>query len=79
MQKKQAQPQWNHLFVFNGVTTSQLQQSCLDLTVWDQSLFGLRDQFLGGARLGTSKLKGENEGLKEQVYHIAVVLQLGNN
>ncbi|XP_066467431.1 synaptotagmin-like protein 3 [Tiliqua scincoides] len=51
--KKQTQPQWKHLFVFNGVTTTQLQQSCLDLTVWDQSLFGLRDQFLGGARLGT--------------------------
>ncbi|KAJ6664552.1 hypothetical protein lerEdw1_006125 [Lerista edwardsae] len=52
--KKQTQPQWKHLFVFNGVTTSQLRQSCLDLTLWDQSLFGLRDQFLGGARLGTT-------------------------
>ncbi|XP_060097492.1 synaptotagmin-like protein 3 [Heteronotia binoei] len=52
--KKQAHPQWKHLFVFNGVTTSQLQQSCLDLTVWDQTPFGLRDQFLGGARLGTT-------------------------
>ncbi|XP_061480249.1 synaptotagmin-like protein 3 isoform X2 [Rhineura floridana] len=50
--KKQAQPQWKHLFVFNGVTASQLQLSCLDLTVWDQGPFGLRDQFLGGARLG---------------------------
>ncbi|XP_054839748.1 synaptotagmin-like protein 3 isoform X2 [Eublepharis macularius] len=51
--KKQAHPHWKHLFVFSGVTTSQLQQSCLDLTVWDQSTFGLRNQFLGGARLGT--------------------------
>ncbi|XP_015262273.1 PREDICTED: synaptotagmin-like protein 3 [Gekko japonicus] len=52
--KKQAHPQWKHLFVFNGVTASQLQQSCLDLTVWNQAPFGLRDQFLGGARLGTT-------------------------
>ncbi|KAH0622414.1 hypothetical protein JD844_024708 [Phrynosoma platyrhinos] len=50
--KKQAHPQWNHLFVFSGVTTSQLHQSSLDLTVWDHVTFGLRDQFLGGARLG---------------------------
>nr|XP_060609640.1 synaptotagmin-like protein 3 [Anolis sagrei ordinatus] len=50
--KKQTHPQWNHLFVFNGVTTSQLQQSSLDLTVWDQVSFALHDQFLGGARLG---------------------------
>ncbi|CAI5770344.1 synaptotagmin 3 isoform X1 [Podarcis lilfordi] len=56
--KKQAQPQWNHLFVFNGVTASQLQQSCLDLTVWDQASFGLRDQFLGGARLGKQTSTG---------------------
>nr|XP_056708339.1 synaptotagmin-like protein 3 [Euleptes europaea] len=52
--KKQAHPQWKHLFVFNGVTPSQLQQSCLDLTVWDQAPFGLREQFLGGTRLGTT-------------------------
>ncbi|XP_042301670.1 synaptotagmin-like protein 3 [Sceloporus undulatus] len=52
VQKKKAHPQWNHLFVFSGVTTSELHQSSLDLTVWDQVTFGLRDQFLGGARLG---------------------------
>lgn len=75
--KKQTQPQWKHLFVFNGVTTSQLRQSCLDLTLWDQSLFGLRDQFLGGARLGTSKLL-ETKALK-QVYHVAIGLVLVDN
>ncbi|XP_072850843.2 synaptotagmin-like protein 3 [Pogona vitticeps] len=56
--KKQAQPQWNHLFVFSGFTMSQLHQSCLDLTIWDQALFGLRDQFLGGARLGPQTTTG---------------------
>lgn len=52
--KKEDCPQWKHLFVFD-VTPAQLQQSCLHLTVWDQSTFGYRDHFLGGAKLGASK------------------------
>ncbi|KAJ7342144.1 hypothetical protein JRQ81_009151 [Phrynocephalus forsythii] len=56
--KKQAQPQWNQLFVFSEFTMSQLHQSCLDLTVWDQGTFGLREQFLGGARLGKQTTTG---------------------
>uniref|UniRef100_A0A674HW22 Synaptotagmin like 3 n=1 Tax=Terrapene triunguis TaxID=2587831 RepID=A0A674HW22_9SAUR len=51
--KKEACPQWKHLFVFDGVTPSQLRQSCLDLAVWDQASFGSNDRFLGGARLST--------------------------
>ncbi|XP_010142574.1 PREDICTED: synaptotagmin-like protein 3 [Buceros rhinoceros silvestris] len=50
--KKEACPQWQHLFVFDGVTPAQLQQSCLHLTVWDQLTFSSSDQFLGGAKLG---------------------------
>lgn len=53
--KKQACPQWKHSFVFNGLTASQLRQSSLELTVWDQAAFGLNDRLLGGARLGSSK------------------------
>ncbi|NXP16025.1 SYTL3 protein, partial [Thinocorus orbignyianus] len=53
--KEEACPQWRHLFVFDGVTPAQLQQSCLHLTVWEQSAFSSRDQFLGGAKLGASK------------------------
>uniref|UniRef100_A0A8C6J3K1 Uncharacterized protein n=1 Tax=Melopsittacus undulatus TaxID=13146 RepID=A0A8C6J3K1_MELUD len=49
--KKEACPQWNHLFVFDGVTPAQLQQSCLHLTVWDQSTSSSSDQFLGGTTL----------------------------
>lgn len=52
--KKEDCPQWKHLFVFD-VTPAQLQQSCLHLTLWDQSTFGSHDQFLGGAKLGASK------------------------
>uniref|UniRef100_U3J0G2 Synaptotagmin like 3 n=1 Tax=Anas platyrhynchos platyrhynchos TaxID=8840 RepID=U3J0G2_ANAPP len=51
--KKEDCPQWKHLFVFD-VTPAQLQQSCLHLTLWDQSTFGSHDQFLGGAKLGES-------------------------
>lgn len=53
--KKQACPQWKHSFVFNGVSSSQLRQSTLELTVWDQAMFGMNDRLLGEARLGSSK------------------------
>lgn len=59
--KKQACPQWKHSFVFNNLTTSQLSQSSLELTVWDQATFGLNDRLLGGARLGSSKSCGSRE------------------
>ncbi|XP_036016749.1 synaptotagmin-like protein 3 isoform X2 [Mus musculus] len=51
--KKQACPQWKHSFVFNGVSSSQLRQSTLELTVWDQAIFGMNDRLLGEARLGS--------------------------
>nr|KAF6463292.1 synaptotagmin like 3 [Molossus molossus] len=50
--KKQARPQWKHSFVFHGVTPSQLGQSCLELSVWDQAVFGVNARLLGQARLG---------------------------
>ncbi|KAJ8797181.1 hypothetical protein J1605_017409 [Eschrichtius robustus] len=55
--KKQACPQWKHSFVFKGVTPSQLRQSTLELTVWDQATFGVNDRLLGGARLGSVLVK----------------------
>ncbi|XP_037987450.1 synaptotagmin-like protein 3 isoform X3 [Motacilla alba alba] len=56
--KKEACPQWKHLFVFDGVTPAQLQQSCLHLTVWHKSTFSSSDQFLGGAKLGAKEFFG---------------------
>ncbi|TKC41349.1 hypothetical protein EI555_003269 [Monodon monoceros] len=53
--KKQACPQWKHSFVFKGVTPSQLRQSTLELTVWDQATFGVNDRLLGGSRLGSKE------------------------
>ncbi|KAM6354566.1 synaptotagmin-like protein 3 [Podargus strigoides] len=56
--KKEVCPQWKHLFVFDGVTPVQLQQSCLHLTVWDQSAFSSSNRFLGGAKLGAKESFG---------------------
>ncbi|XP_024603780.1 synaptotagmin-like protein 3 isoform X3 [Neophocaena asiaeorientalis asiaeorientalis] len=53
--KKQACPQWKYSFVFKGVTPSQLRQSTLELTVWDQATFGVNDRLLGGTRLGSKE------------------------
>ncbi|XP_066228628.1 synaptotagmin-like protein 3 [Saccopteryx leptura] len=50
--KKQVCPQWKHSFVFNGVSPSQLRQSSLALSVWDQAVFGVKDRLLGEAWLG---------------------------
>ncbi|XP_058390047.1 synaptotagmin-like protein 3 [Diceros bicornis minor] len=53
--KKQACPQWKHSFVFKDVTPSQLRQASLELTVWDQAIFGVSDRLLGGARLSSKE------------------------
>ncbi|XP_046525481.1 synaptotagmin-like protein 3 isoform X1 [Equus quagga] len=53
--KKQACPQWKHSFVFKDVSPSQLRQASLELTVWDQAIFGVNDRLLGGARLGAKE------------------------
>lgn len=41
--------------MFNGVSPSQLRQSSLELTVWDQAIFGVNDRLLGEARLSSGK------------------------
>ncbi|KAG8522408.1 Synaptotagmin-like protein 3 [Galemys pyrenaicus] len=50
--KRQGSPQWKHSFVFSGLSAAQLHQASLELTVWDQAVFGLGDRLLGGAKLG---------------------------
>nr|XP_009489374.1 PREDICTED: synaptotagmin-like protein 3 isoform X2 [Pelecanus crispus] len=72
--KKEACPQWKHLFVFDGVTPAQLQQSCLHLTVWDQSAFSSSDQFLGGAKLGATESFGCTDLVSQSVLQWQEVL-----
>ncbi|XP_010117066.1 PREDICTED: synaptotagmin-like protein 3 [Chlamydotis macqueenii] len=76
--KKEACPQWKHLFVFDGVTPAQLQQSCLHLTVWDQSTFSSSDQFLGGAKLGPKDSFGCTELVSQSVLQWQEVLHSPN-
>ncbi|XP_060061223.1 synaptotagmin-like protein 3 isoform X2 [Erinaceus europaeus] len=59
--RKQACPEWKHSFVFNGVSSAQLRLASLELTVWDQALFGVGERLLGGARLGPKDAVGSLE------------------
>ncbi|XP_027607258.1 synaptotagmin-like protein 3 [Pipra filicauda] len=72
--KKEAYPQWKHLFVFDGVTPAQLQQSCLHLTVWEKSTFSSSDRFLGGTKLGTKELFGSTDLVSQSVLQWQEVL-----
>ncbi|XP_018419684.1 PREDICTED: synaptotagmin-like protein 4 [Nanorana parkeri] len=49
--KKTLNPHYNHTFVYNGVKPDDLQNTCLELTVWDREPLSSND-FLGGVRLG---------------------------
>ncbi|CAI9597562.1 unnamed protein product [Staurois parvus] len=49
--KKMLNPHYNHTFVYNGVKPDDLQNTCLELTVWDREPLSSND-FLGGVRLG---------------------------
>ncbi|NXR02852.1 SYTL3 protein, partial [Sagittarius serpentarius] len=76
--KKADCPQWKHLFVFDGVTPAQLQQSCLHLTVWDQSTFSSGHQFLGGAKLGARESFGSADLVSQSALQWQEVLHSPN-
>ncbi|NXI34625.1 SYTL3 protein, partial [Galbula dea] len=76
--KREACPQWKHLFVFDAVTPAQLHRSCLHLTVWDQSMFSSSDQFLGGAKLGAEELLGSTDLVSQTVVQWQEVLHSPN-
>ncbi|XP_009996835.1 PREDICTED: synaptotagmin-like protein 3 [Chaetura pelagica] len=76
--KKEVCPQWKHLFVFDDVTSAQLQQSCLHLTVWDQTAFSPSDQFLGGAKLGAKESCGSVDLVSQSVLQWQEVLHRPN-
>lgn len=48
--KKSLNPNYDHTFVYSGVTLEQLRGMCLELTVWDREAM-LSNEFLGGVRL----------------------------
>lgn len=49
--KKTLNPNYNHTFVYNHVKYDDLENVCLELTVWDREALSSND-FLGGVRLG---------------------------
>ncbi|KAJ8351863.1 hypothetical protein SKAU_G00233390 [Synaphobranchus kaupii] len=49
--KKSVNPQWNHTFTYCGLQPGDLNNVCLELTVWDKEPLS-SNVFLGGVRLG---------------------------
>ncbi|XP_062598739.1 uncharacterized protein LOC134260167 isoform X2 [Saccostrea cucullata] len=58
--KRNCNPQWNHTFMFDDVSKSDLKERCLELTVWDHDKLS-SNEFLGGLRfnLGVGKSYGK--------------------
>lgn len=58
--KKNCSPAWNHTFIFEDVSLLELQERCLELTIWDYEKLASND-FLGGTRLnlGTGLSQGK--------------------
>ncbi|KAK2848926.1 hypothetical protein Q5P01_008760 [Channa striata] len=52
--KKNLNPHYDHTFVYKGLALEQLQEMCLELTVWDKETM-LSNEFLGGVRLSSGK------------------------
>ncbi|KFU84054.1 Synaptotagmin-like 5, partial [Chaetura pelagica] len=50
--KKSVNPQWNHTFAFSGLSSRDIHNVCLELTVWDKESLS-SNIFLGGVRLST--------------------------
>ncbi|XP_009684608.2 synaptotagmin-like protein 5 isoform X2 [Struthio camelus] len=50
--KKCVNPQWNHTFAFSGLSSRDIRNVCLELTVWDKESLS-SNIFLGGVRLST--------------------------
>lgn len=59
--KKCVNPQWNHTFEFSGLYPQDINNVCLELTIWDKEAFS-SNIFLGGVRLncGSGVSHGKN-------------------
>ncbi|XP_035686926.1 synaptotagmin-like protein 4 isoform X8 [Branchiostoma floridae] len=53
--KRNCNPTWNHTFVYKAVNPEELEQRCLELTVWDYDRMTSND-FLGGVRLSLGRV-----------------------
>ncbi|KAM6954944.1 synaptotagmin-like protein 5 [Lycodopsis pacificus] len=51
VERRTVNPQWNHTFTYCGLQPGDLNNVCLELTVWDKEALN-SNVFLGGVRLG---------------------------
>lgn len=51
VQRRTVNPHWNHTFTYCGLQPGDLNNVCLELTVWDKEALA-SNVFLGGVRLG---------------------------
>ncbi|XP_033990316.1 synaptotagmin-like protein 5 isoform X1 [Trematomus bernacchii] len=51
VERRSVNPQWNHTFTYCGLQPGDLNNVCLELTVWDKEALA-SNVFLGGLRLG---------------------------
>lgn len=54
MVKKNLNPHYDYIFVYKELSLEQLQEMCLELTVWDKETL-VSNEFLGGVRLSSGK------------------------
>ncbi|XP_068571174.1 synaptotagmin-like protein 4 isoform X2 [Cebidichthys violaceus] len=52
--KKSLNPHYDHTFVYKELALEQLEEMCLELTVWDREAMS-SNEFLGGVSLGSKK------------------------
>ncbi|XP_074550750.1 synaptotagmin-like protein 5 isoform X2 [Halichoeres trimaculatus] len=56
VERRTVNPQWNHTFTYCGLQPEDLNNICLELTVWDKEALA-SNIFLGGVRLGAGSGK----------------------
>uniref|UniRef100_A0A8C4QEU8 Synaptotagmin-like 2a n=1 Tax=Eptatretus burgeri TaxID=7764 RepID=A0A8C4QEU8_EPTBU len=52
--RKNCNPEYNHTMVYDGFQAEDLNEACIELTIWDYERFST-NQFLGGVRLSFGK------------------------
>lgn len=52
--KKNLNPHYDYIFVYKELSLEQLQEMCLELTVWDKETV-VSNEFLGGVRLSSGE------------------------
>ncbi|XP_034970565.2 synaptotagmin-like protein 5 isoform X1 [Zootoca vivipara] len=73
--KKTVNPHWNHTFTFSGLNPRDIQNVCVELTVWDKESLA-SNIFLGGVRL--SRGGGKSSDLIRQATSLASFWWVGN-